>query len=273
MTGAALAPEWRRWVVENLLRGAETEDLVAVLARAGVAPSVANDAVNAELADPCFQGAARAVAMQRKLEGLLDLYGEMHRQTPGHDRVERHDVLAPSVFFERYYFQNRPVVMRGSARPPGAEAWARLGVLIREGRVEDSLWREWVVPPETLVDAGVAPRPWWEDAGAVSALAPVRRNVLLCQVRGRRELRLVPAFALHRVLGASDVPRDVPALEVVLEPGEMVLLPVGWWCSHRSPEGGAGFGFEAFRASGPNVEWAPGSASREPTPPPRGRLE
>jgi len=278
--GASLAPEWRRWVVENLLRGAELEDLVSILVRAGVESDVAAGAVRAELEDPCFQGAARAVAMHRKLEGLLDLYGDLYRQAPGHDRVDLHDVLSPGDFFERYYFQNRPVVTRATVRPLDVPTWERLVADVeggaaagREAPVAPAPWRQLVVLPEGLVDTRVAPRLWWEPVETRGALAPARRNVLLCQVHGRRAVRLVPAFALHRVQGASAAPQDVPVLEVELGPGSLVLLPVGWWCSWHAPEGGAALAFEAFLAPEPNVDWAPGRKPREPTPPPRVRLD
>ncbi|GEN10068.1 hypothetical protein SAMN05443572_10727 [Myxococcus fulvus] len=235
MTEDVLAPEWRRWVVENLLRGSEVEDLVAVLSRAGVDPALARAAVHAEAEDPCFQGAARAVAMQRKLEGLLDLYGDLHRQSEGHARIDRHAHLSPEDFFERYYFQNLPVVTHSSVG---------------------------LVPPE-------APSGEWRDApGAARALTPVRRNTLLCQVQGRACLELVPAYALHRVLGADSVPEGVPRLEVELLPGELLLLPVGWWFTHRSPEGGVATVHESFAVPGPDVSWTPRPESREPTPVP-----
>ncbi|MBZ4399352.1 hypothetical protein [Myxococcus sp. AS-1-15] len=230
-----LAPEWRRWVVENLLRGSEVEDLVAVLSRAGVDPELARAAVHAEAEDPCFQGAARAVAMQRKLEGLLDLYGDLHRQSEGHARIDRHEHLSPGDFFERYYFQNLPVVTRSSVG---------------------------LVAPES-------PSVEWRDApGAARALTPVRRNTLLCQVQGRACLELLPAYALHRVWGARSVPEGVPRLEVDLLPGELLLLPVGWWFTHHSPEGGAATVHESFAVPGPDVSWTPRPESREPTPVP-----
>ena len=238
--GEQLAPEWRRWVVENLLRGTSEEELCAELERAGVDAAVAREAVKAEAADPYLEGALKALIMRRKLEGLLDLYGDLYRQAEGHARVDRHDTLPPADFFERYYFQNRPVVVRHGARdatqPP---AYARAD----GARVEREA-------------AGVEARP-----------APARHNVLVCQVHGRRTAWLIPAFELHRMSGPEAV--EVPRLEVALGPGEALLVPVGWWYGFRVEEDSTAVLFESFAAPEPNVHWAPERVEPEPVPPPR----
>ncbi|MFY2560855.1 hypothetical protein ACN469_24835 [Corallococcus terminator] len=280
-TTGSLAPEWRRWVVENLLRGAEHDDLVSVLERSGVDPALARAAVRAEAEDPCYVGAARAVAMQRKLEGLLDLYGDLHRQSADPTHVARHDALTPEDFFERYYFQNLPVVARGTVLADSEDTGSLLTTLAREASATSvvvppgasELSRVSVRAPEGLVTADAPAGLWWDAPGAEVPLAPSRRNTLVCQVRGHRWLQLVPAYALHRVLGAASVPEGVPRLEVELSPGELLLLPVGWWFAHRSPEGGAAIVFESFAAPEPNVSWTPRPESREPTPPPRSRVD
>ncbi|QSQ16075.1 hypothetical protein [Myxococcus landrumensis] len=265
-----LAPEWKRWVVENLLRGSEAEDLVPVLARAGVDASLARSAIHAEMEDPCFQGAARAVAMQRKLEGLLDLYGDLHRQSQSHTHITRHDVLASRDFFEHYYFQNLPVVSRATV----VEDSTLQTALERLGSAPRGEWdtRLPLTPPEGIV-AWPSPVELWSDApGTEVSLTPSRRNTLVGQVRGRRVFVLVPAYALHHVRDAASIPEGVLRWEVELSPGELLLLPVGWWFAFRSPEGGAAVTFDAFAAPEPNVTWTPRPESREPTPPPRPRV-
>jgi hypothetical protein len=235
--GARLAPEWRRWVVENLLRGAEDADLVAVLEGAGVDAAVARAAVRAEAEDPCFQGTQKALLLHRKLEGLLDLYGDLSRQAEGHARVDRHESLSREEFLDRYYFQNRPVVL---LRPPG----------------------------ELGVEDATGPVPTVEAEGFQSPDLPVRESVLLHQVRGRRRLQLVPAFELRRMAGEPAEAEAVPRLEVELGPGERVLLPVGWWYRYRVLEASTSVAFTAFAASAPEVRWEQEPAPPEPTPPP-----
>ncbi|MDC0712105.1 hypothetical protein POL68_26805 [Stigmatella sp. ncwal1] len=292
-----LAPEWRRWLVENLLRGTEEEDLLAVLRASGVDSERALAAVRAEAADPTFLGAAKALAYQRKLEGLFDLYGDLYRQREGHATVDRHEALPAEDFFSRYYFLNRPVVVRGAV-VDGAEAtsWAPESLTAR--LIEDRLWlaegtepRTACVPllehaslrtlaaslrpPAAYVVADVhasMPRLWVEEAGALQPRRPARANGLLCQVQGRRRLQLIPAFELRRMTRDTEDADAVLRLEVEVTPGDMLLLPVGWWYGHSTVEPGVAVSFEAFVAPRPNTPWTPDAVEIEPTPPPSSRV-
>ncbi|MCY1014646.1 hypothetical protein [Pyxidicoccus sp. MSG2] len=277
--GAQLAPEWRRWVVENLLRGADAPDLVAVLEGAGVDAALAREAVEAELKDPCFEGTRKALALDRKLEGLLDMYGELYRQAEGHERVDRHESLSGEEFFDRYYFQNRPVVIRGSVVDPASEEDWRPERLMASGARAVSLVEhadlrpllESLRPPVAYVVADArAGRPVLsvEAEGFQSEEGAARENVLLCQVHGRRRLRLVPAFELRRMTGEPEEKSAVPRLEVELGPGDLALVSVGWWFAWRVLEASTSVSFSAFAASAPNVTWEQEPAPPEPTPPP-----
>ncbi|MBZ4416548.1 cupin-like domain-containing protein [Myxococcus sp. RHSTA-1-4] len=261
--GAQLAPEWRRWLVENLVRGAEESDLAAVLEGAGVDAALARAAVRAEAEDPCLLGTRKAVALHRKLEGLLDLYGDLHRQAEGHARVDRHESLSREDFFDRYYFRNRPVVLRGAVvEEPGRFSTMPPGVHDVPGPLRGLLR-----PPTDYVVVDGNPVLMLEAAGHESPDLPARENMLLCQVRGRWLLRLAPAFELRRMAGEPAEAEAVPRLEVELGPGEMVLLPVGWWYGYRVLEASASLGFTSFAASAPNVTWEEAPAPPEPTPP------
>ncbi|QSQ27189.1 hypothetical protein JY651_20735 [Pyxidicoccus parkwayensis] len=231
----ALAPEWRRWVVENLLGGAEEAELVSVLEGAGVDAAVAREAVRSEMQDPCFEGTRKALALNRKLEGLLNLYGDLYRQADGHERVDRRESLSREEFFDRYYFQNRPVVMRGTE--VDAES---LGA-----------WR---------------PMPSAEAEGFETEARPVRENMLLCQVHGRRRLQLIPAFELRRMTGEPEEQAAATRLEIELGPGELALVPVGWWLAYRVLE--ASTSVVLFAASEPKATWEQEPSPPEPTPPP-----
>ncbi|CAM3188526.1 hypothetical protein G4177_33555 [Corallococcus sp. ZKHCc1 1396] len=281
--GAPLAPEWRRWLVENLLRGTVRGELVTALEKAGVTAERARQAVEAEAREPFVEGALRAVGMQRKLEGLLDVYAELFLQTPAPPRVDRHDALTPAAFFERYYFQNLPVVLRdGWAASLTSGEWtpervaARLGErearhaccvpLFGEPRLEP-LARELPTPGGlALADVRACePRLWWEPGGAEVPLRASRRNVLLAQVHGVRRLQLIPAFELRRVASPAEGGDAPLSLDVELSPGELLLLPVGWWYGFVAPEGGVAASFEAFALPEPNVTW---DSDAEPLPSP-----
>ncbi|WP_321965429.1 Stf0 family sulfotransferase [Paraburkholderia sp. J7] len=86
---------------------------------------------------------------------------------------------------------------------------------------------------------------WFGPAGTVTPLHHDKRNVLWAQIRGRRLYRLIPAsqwqYVYNRVGIFSDVDCGRPDLnsypkfrlatviDVVLEPGEVLFTPVGWW--------------------------------------------
>lgn len=81
---------------------------------------------------------------------------------------------------------------------------------------------------------------WFGPAGTVTALHHDTSNILLCQVRGHKRLRLFPPdeprllSAAHGVYNELDPERDAAilagrGLDLVLAPGEALFLPVGWW--------------------------------------------
>src|SRR5262245_9782295 len=107
-----LAREWRRWLIENLLLGAAGRTLERALVKAGLTAAGARAEIDAVAGDPALRGAYRAVAMQRKLEGLMDAYGDLYRQQPAPAEVERRGALSARELIDRYLLRSRPVVAR-----------------------------------------------------------------------------------------------------------------------------------------------------------------
>jgi Cupin-like domain len=87
---------------------------------------------------------------------------------------------------------------------------------------------------------------WFGPAGTVTPLHHDALNVLLVQVSGRKRVRLISPLYSHRLYNTIGVYSDVdpahpdtagahprfagvPQLEVVLQPGEALFIPVGWW--------------------------------------------
>ncbi|NPC73514.1 cupin-like domain-containing protein [Corallococcus exiguus] len=110
-------------------------------------------------------------------------------------------------------------------------------------------------------------------AGTVTPLHHDNMNILLGQVMGRKHVRMVPSFERHRVYPHrgtfSHVNADVPdltlhplyaeatVLEAVLEPGDLVFLPVGWWHWVRALDVSASVTFHHFRVPGGNTHLEP----------------
>ena len=91
---------------------------------------------------------------------------------------------------------------------------------------------------------------WFGPAGTITPLHHDLMNILLAQVIGRKKIVLIPPTETHLVyneLGLfSEVDVESPDLErfprfarttpatIVLEPGQVLFLPVGWWHHVRS---------------------------------------
>jgi hypothetical protein len=116
-----------------------------------------------------------------------------------------------------------------------------------------------------ILDPGTAPGRvflWFGPTGTVTPLHHDSMNVLLAQVLGRKLVTLIPSFETHLVynhLGVySEVDCEVPdyeryplfqnvsRLEVLLEPGQALFIPVGWWHHVRSLEVSISVSFTNF---------------------------
>ena len=93
-------------------------------------------------------------------------------------------------------------------------------------------------------------RLWFGPAGAVTQLHCDSTNVLMAQIYGRKRIKLIPSNQLqlvYSVRGAySQVDCENPdyekyplfkeatIIDLLLEPGEVLFIPVGWWHHVRS---------------------------------------
>ena len=110
-----------------------------------------------------------------------------------------------------------------------------------------ALFEDFTAFPEYLDPATLAGRCflWFGPAGTVTPLHHDTSNILLAQVRGRKRLRLIPANQWQYVYNTRGVFSDVDcanpdpsrhplfrhatAIDIILAPGEVLFLPVGWW--------------------------------------------
>ncbi|MCE9672262.1 cupin-like domain-containing protein [Myxococcus stipitatus] len=100
-------------------------------------------------------------------------------------------------------------------------------------------------------------------AGTVTPLHHDNMNVLLAQVMGRKHVKLIPSFQRHlmypRYGTFSHVDAERPdaerfplyaethRVEAVLEPGDLVFIPVGWWHWVRALDVSASVTFHHFK--------------------------
>jgi ribosomal protein L16 Arg81 hydroxylase len=88
-------------------------------------------------------------------------------------------------------------------------------------------------------------RLWFGPAGAVKQLHCDRTNVFMAQIYGRKRIKLIPSNQLQLVYSErraySQVDcenpdyekypmfKDATIIDVLLEPGDVLFIPVGWW--------------------------------------------
>ncbi|MGI5239750.1 cupin-like domain-containing protein [Dactylosporangium sp. CA-139066] len=105
-------------------------------------------------------------------------------------------------------------------------------------------------------------------AGTVTPLHVDAASVLLGQVLGRKHVRLVPSFQRHLVyprggtfsavdaahpdLGRHPLFARATVLETVLQPGEMLFIPAGWWHWVEALDVSASMSFHQFAVDGGN---------------------
>jgi hypothetical protein len=103
---------------------------------------------------------------------------------------------------------------------------------------------------------------WYGPAGTVTPLHHDTSNVLLTQVRGSKQVVLVPALESYRVYNDvavyspvdpehADLERyplfaEATSMTVTLNAGEALLIPVGWWHHVRSLEVSISVSFTSF---------------------------
>jgi Rps23 Pro-64 3,4-dihydroxylase Tpa1-like proline 4-hydroxylase len=236
---------------------------------------------------------------------LLELYGNLFRDSRSARSIATHTQISADEFFERYYFMNRPVLLKGvMSNSPAVRTWTPNFFAEHYGSVQVGLtadrnldpeyeWkfkeivrdvtlREFVdrlrrepesndyylvarnmffdqpalehlrrdlEPPADIInrdDYGPATmKLWFGPKGTLTPLHHDLHSILFAQVFGTKHVKLIPpfdtAFVYPRKRFYSGVdPENVDVarfpkflkatvLDVIVEPGDVLLLPVGWW--------------------------------------------
>jgi hypothetical protein len=285
---------------------------------------------------PAPKRAARAIArtsrfvVQTKSASFLRALADQFRQSPAARSVPKLDRLDPREFFERFYFANRPVVLRGLMRGwPALKRWTpeyfahRFGdstLEIVDGRSRDPhyesnflslrrkirmkefvrrieecgesndfylsarnfffrrrkfrpLLRDIRCPRGFLDPRTFRRRPnlFLGPKGTVTPLHHDGANILFGQIRGRKLFKIIPPFDMDKLyverlaFSAVDLAkpdyrrfpmlRRATVLEVVVEPGEFLFLPVGWWHWVKALDVSISLSFLGFALKAKPVIW------------------
>jgi hypothetical protein len=310
------APEWQRWIAENLLLRVPLSAMIEAMAQQGFDRAAAETIIRAADAHPFLQ-AARSVgggaapgggasSVERKLkkrDWVLEIFRRSARQATTFGQVPRVRKPSRQVFLDEFYARNLPVVIENALDDwPALTRWTpdylkqRFGTRLVEvqfGRnanpnyEQNSIQHKKEMPFAAYVDlvesAGptndyymtannsgknkealrelwddivllaeyLRPDPesrgffWYGPQGTVTPLHHDLTNNFMAQVRGRKLVRLVPAWALadmynHRhcftPIDLDNVDydrfpqfRNVSVIDVTIGPGDLLFLPVGWW--------------------------------------------
>ncbi|MBN9686562.1 MULTISPECIES: cupin-like domain-containing protein [unclassified Corallococcus] len=112
---------------------------------------------------------------------------------------------------------------------------------------------------------------WVGPAGTHTALHHDVDSVLFCQVHGRKRFWLVPSFETPHLYNREHVWSPVDAAapdlerfpdfarahvhEVVVGPGEMLFIPVGWWHQVLALDVSVSLTFQSLEVPGGNARW------------------
>ncbi len=299
--GERLSDDWRRWIAENLMLGADPAQLAAILHQNGVALAQARDEVGLALASPYLHGAQRLRNRIAKRDWVLDIQSKLQRL--GGIHIARRERLDGDTFFREHYCTNLPVIITGMLDDCRArQHWtldyfaSRFGqreVEVQFGRNADQryemnsiahkrqmpfgqfvelvrtsgatndfymtanndsrnrealheLWQDIAPLPAYLNSDGKASGFFWfGPAGTVTPFHHDLTNNFMAQIMGRKRVRLIAPCELARLNNERHCFTDVdgrnidlqrfpamagvPVLDCILEPGEILFLPVGWW--------------------------------------------
>ncbi|HEY0678930.1 MAG TPA: cupin-like domain-containing protein [Chitinophagaceae bacterium] len=266
-----------------------------------------------------------------KLESLLDYYSDLYRQSGESGKIAVESNISGGDFFRKYYFLNRPVLIKGMmANWPAMSKWSLsylaenfghipievtanrdrnadyeknfrntlstctlsefIQKIMGEGETNDFYLvarnyffanpafeplKDDLRPPPDIIDHSFQSRGsiklWLGPKGTVTPLHHDKHNILFTQISGRKHFRMIPSFELNKVYNTgryySEVDIENPdgikfpkflqtsIADVIVNPGDMLLIPAGWWHWVKSLDISISVTFSSFMLPEGNTEW------------------
>jgi hypothetical protein len=295
---------WCQWIVDNALRRASPESMLATVTEAGIDPAQASGFMAGLPRNPMFRAAERMRDRHDRFARAMHHVQALRESAPDYDHVEKRSRVSRDEFLERYVRGCRPVVLTDLARDwPAMQRWSfaefkrRYGALtvqVQAGRDSDTDFEinkvqhrretnfaafvdriltstetndeyltannELLRRPEFngLLDE-VGPLPdfcvqsalrnsaflWVGPAGTKTPLHHDTVMLFHTQIVGRKRWRFVSPLSGPSLYNDFDVyspvnfesldlqrfpdAAKVRVLDVVVEPGETIFLPLAWW--------------------------------------------
>src|SRR5262249_45099554 len=104
---------WREWLADNLMRGTNRDKIIAEMTSRGFPTLFVTQQIEAIEREATFRAGRKVFIEKKKLQSLLTAYGTQFRQSRYTETFAKKNCLSAAEFYERYYFPNRPVVVRG----------------------------------------------------------------------------------------------------------------------------------------------------------------
>jgi Cupin-like domain len=117
--GLALSVDARRWLAAACLLRNTDDQLVPLLVSQGWPEESAREELRALRANPVYEAAAFLIGRLQKLESIVDILHGL--RAPFH--IERRAGVARKEFLDRYYAENRPVILTDVSRAWPARRW------------------------------------------------------------------------------------------------------------------------------------------------------
>ena len=212
--GVDLAPEWRIWVLENLLRGAAAADIAHQLIERGVEPRRATAAVAQLARSEELALCAKLVSTAGRAEQVVELL-RLHRRAIDH--VPRRAAPSAEAFYEEVFAQQRPMLF-----PDLVPSWPAFG------KWSPQYLRDRFGHVQVTVTDGRAADPLYDQNG--------KKHTTFCQLSDFVDRVTQAGDSNDFYMVAQGRNTALPELTSLFED---VALPAGWFDEPRLPTSSA----------------------------------